>query len=64
MDTVTEARLAIAKNIKELRHADPATLLKYIKSLRSKYDELTLSTAKAGRFLLLRLSSVGCSQPF
>jgi hypothetical protein len=24
---------------------------------------LTLSTAKAGRFLLLRLSSVGCSQP-
>jgi len=27
-------------------------------------EPLTLSTAKAGRFLLLRLSSVGCSQPF
>jgi len=28
------------------------------------FSILTLSTAKAGRFLLLRLLSVSCSQPF
>ena len=33
--------------------------------IRQKVDEyLTLSTAEAGRFLLLRRSSIGCSSPF
>jgi metal-sulfur cluster biosynthetic enzyme len=29
-----------------------------------KVEGLTLSTAEAGRFLLLRCSSIGCSSPF
>jgi NTP pyrophosphatase (non-canonical NTP hydrolase) len=32
--------------------------------IKKKKETLTLSTAKAGRFLLLRRSSVGCSSPF
>lgn len=41
LERIADHLATIAKNIKELRHADPATLLKYIKSLRSKYDEVT-----------------------